>query len=109
MGKRRKKKRGNWKARLERRAVRVADAGQMVDEAANIATAFGIDVKANPVHHGRTQNTWHVMLTCEETLTRLLEWWPTNGKWWCKLTGERGTSKDPEEVVQLAASVRILV
>jgi hypothetical protein len=43
----------------------------------------------------------------EETDKRLLEWWPTNGTWWCKQTREKGKSRDAEEVVQIAYCAKL--
>jgi len=74
-----------------------------VDAAMQFASHYGLIVKANAMTSRRgKKNCWHVMFNDSKTGARILDWWPTNGTWFCKRTGERGKSKDAEEVVQIA-------
>ena len=75
----------------------------------DVASIYGVAVVANAMKSRRGRaNCWHIMLNDSKTGARLLEWWPTNGTWFCKRAGERGKSKDATEVVQIAYAAKLM-
>jgi hypothetical protein len=78
----------------------------MVEEVKAMAEAFGMEVVANVLYCHGYQSTWHVMFNQADTNRRLLEWWPTNGKWWNKEAETKGTCLDAEAVVMMAHRIK---
>lgn len=68
----------------------------------------GMNLVCNPVHSGGLQNTWHWMFNDGESGLRILDYWPTNGKWWCRRSGEKGICKNVMEAVEIASKIAAL-
>ena len=106
MGKKKRKKdrRPVWEREPSSR--RVTDAALMEQDVFREAQLRGMRLRSNPVCGGDgRQIAWHWMFDDETTGQRLLDYWPTSGKWDCRRLRLRGTCPDPLQVVEVASMV----
>lgn len=76
-----------------------------------LASRRGMELRANRVVCSRTRGTetFHWMFNDGATGRRIVDYWPTNGKWWCQQNGERGTVLDPLEMIEVASKLAVKV
>jgi hypothetical protein len=94
-----------WENAILRVKPTVAEVADQFQAIRSAAAAHEIDVAASVARWGRT-STLHVQFNSWATGERLLDWWPGNGTWLRRHTGERGSEDDWREVIALAAEVR---
>lgn len=87
------------KWRQQSRQVRNAE--QLQPEVAALAESEDLILEVRAVHTRNRQTTWHWMFNRKPDGKRILDYWPTNGKFRHPSTGQTGTV-DPLSVVRLA-------
>ena len=70
-------------------------------EVRDYASTFGLHLMSRPLRTGKHQTAWHWMFNDTDG-KRLLDYWPTNRKWWSAKTNQRGTATDHCEAVRIA-------
>lgn len=63
----------------------------------------GMRLLVNPIHIDGRLSAYHWQLHDGTLAHRILDYWPTNGKFWCPRTGEKGWCKDPLQIVEMAS------
>jgi hypothetical protein len=94
-GARKRRKKGRRKPR-EPRGLRGRCLEAQAQEAAvrQAALDSGLALRVNTVRCGRTGLTLHWMFDDQGTGRRLLDYWPSRGRWYSPLTGAKGKVPD---------------
>ena len=81
---------------------KVVHGAQAVIGAMDLALGKNVILRYSVITAGRTRVA-HAMF--DDILgRRLLNWWPTTGRWYCDGDGTKGKSKDAAEVLAIAIS-----
>jgi hypothetical protein len=73
-----------------------------VDGIARVAAEHGMRLRISFITGPRTASP-HWQFRDGQTEERLLDYWPSTGRWWSARTGERGFTADPWVVLELAS------
>jgi hypothetical protein len=82
---------------------RVMDIERMMPEMESLCRDRLLGFVANKIianKHG--EHVWHFMFNDSDD-RRVLEWWPSSGKYWCRIDGERGTELDSTTILIIAS------
>jgi hypothetical protein len=81
------------------------EAQSKLEEMQKAAMARGIVLEEKEVVNKGVVVTQHWMFNEQRKNRRLLNWWPTNGKWYDQETGDKGEELDFYAVLDMAETI----